>query len=70
MEVCMRTDFCGNDVERVVEYATRLGVANVFMTVPFRVSTGSISGMETFKHMRVFKANGDLMESASLPIRS
>ena len=30
MDVCLRTDFCGNDVERVVEYASRLGVGNVF----------------------------------------
>ena len=30
MRVCARTDFCGNDFERFAEYATKLGVKDVW----------------------------------------
>ena len=30
MELCIRTDYCGNDVERVIEYAAKLGVKNIW----------------------------------------
>jgi len=30
VDVCVRTDFCGNDVERVIEYAGRLGVKSIW----------------------------------------
>jgi D-mannonate dehydratase len=65
VELCTRTDFCGNDVERIIEYSIKLGIKYIWAFPEIKEHYDK-DGLMDFDKLRMY---GDRFEQTGLNIK-